>query len=84
MNDDYKFMLLKIEAKRELLGMTKAELARRMNMNRVTLGTMLCGKRIIYADELLKLCVFLGINPASLLSPKLRELFNELWGEENK
>ncbi|WP_165253341.1 helix-turn-helix domain-containing protein [Adlercreutzia sp. ZJ304] len=82
MNENYKFMLTVIETKRKLLGMSKAELARRMDMDSVTLGTMLRGQRIIYADEALRLCVHLDISPTDLMSPELRNHYYSLWGNE--
>ena len=51
MNTISQHILSVVETKREQLGMSKAELARRMDINPVTLGTMLRGTRAMYADE---------------------------------
>lgn len=54
MNTISQHILSVVETKREQLGMSKAELARRMDINPVTLGTMLRGTRAMYADEAIK------------------------------
>lgn len=80
MNDIYRHILNTVESKRVLLGMSKAELARRMEIDSVTLGTMLRGQRSMYADEAMKLCAHLDIDPSELLSPELRRVRSERWG----
>ena len=83
MNEVYRHILNTIETKRKLLGMSKAELARRMNVDPVTLGTML-RQRSMYADEALRLCAYLDIEPSELVSPKLREVHAQCWGRSSR
>ena len=83
-NEIYRHILNTVESKRVLLGMSKAELARRMEVDPVTLGTMLRGQRSMYADEAMKLCTYLDINPSELVSPELRKVHSELWGSCRK
>ncbi|WP_368042433.1 helix-turn-helix domain-containing protein [Gordonibacter massiliensis (ex Traore et al. 2017)] len=84
MNEIYRHILTTVESKRVLLGMSKAELARRMEIDPVTLGTMLRGQRSMYADEAMKLCVYLDIDPSELLSPELRRVHLERWGPRKR
>ena len=74
MNEVYRHILSIVETKRKLLGMSKAELARRTNIDPVTLGTMLRGQRSMYADEALRLYAYLDIEPSELVSPKILEV----------
>ena len=80
MNTISQHILSVVETKREQLGMSKAELARRMDINPVTLGTMLRGTRAMYADEAIKLCAYLDIAPAEFMTPELRKKHSEYWG----
>lgn len=79
-NEIYRHILNTVESKRVLLGMSKAELARRMEIDPVTLGTMLRGQRSMYADDAMKLCAYLDIDPTDLLSPELLKVHAERWG----
>lgn len=81
MSEDARHILAVIEAKRELLGMSKAELARRMGMDPVTMGAMLRGKRSMFADEAFCLCACLDIDPTELTSSEVRRLHSSYWGK---
>lgn len=80
-SEDSKHILAIIESKRELLGMSKAELARRMGMGPVTMGTLLRGERSIFADEVFRLCACLDIDPTELMSPDVRKLHSSYWSK---
>lgn len=83
-SEDSKHILAAVESKRELLGMSKAELARRMGMDSVTMGTMLRGKRSMFADEVFRLCACLDIEPAELMSAEVRKLHSDYWGKNKR
>lgn len=80
MNTVSQHILSVIETKRKHLGMSKAELARRMDIDPVTLGTMLRGKRSMYADEAMRLCTYLDIAPSELMTPELLKEHSAYWG----
>lgn len=84
MSETSKHILAAVEAKRELLGMPKAELARRMGIDSVTMGTMLRGQRSMYADEAMRLCACLDIDPVDLLSPEVRQQHEKYWGKTKR
>lgn len=79
-----KHILAAVETKRELLGMSKAELARRMGIDSVTMGTMLRGQRSMYADEAMRLCACLDIDPMDLISPEVRQQHEKYWGKTKR
>lgn len=79
-----KHILAAVETKRELFGMSKAELARRMGIDSVTMGTMLRGQRSMYADEAMCLCACLDIDPMDLVSPEVRQQHERYWGKTKR
>ena len=51
-------------------GITQRYLADRVNMSYESMSRMLCQKRELSADELLRICATLGIQPQQLCDPK--------------
>lgn len=55
-----------VERKRQFLGMSVAELARRAHVDDKRLRRVLSGERVMSADELVRVCAVLKIPLASL------------------
>lgn len=64
------FILGRLRAAREKLGIPIAELARRTEIGESNLGKALRGKRDLKADELVRLCYALELNELTALIPK--------------
>ena len=61
--DQARQVTLLLEEARIIRGISVAELARRINVDRKRLWYVLNGQREIRVDEFLKLCIVLGIDP---------------------
>lgn len=61
-----------LEERREYVGMSKAELARRRDLTEKVIGSSLLGERCIKAQELVVICHCLGLPLDSLITPWLR------------
>lgn len=59
--EHYRYIVVKLEAARDERGMTVAELARRSDIPRKRLWYILDGQRQLRADELVRLCIVLGM-----------------------
>ena len=55
-----------------------------MGIDSVTMGTMLRGQRSMYADEAMRLCACLDIDPVDLLSPEVRQQHEKYWGKTKR
>ena len=66
--DQARQVTLLLEEARIIRGISVAELARRINVDRKRLWYVLNGQREIRVDEFLKLCIVLGIDPKRFIT----------------
>lgn len=71
MNLSDKEIIVEIERARTGWGISVAELARRIDIDRKRLWYVLNGQREMRVDEFLKLCVALRLDPRSFVSRKM-------------
>lgn len=71
--DQARQVTLLLEEARIIRGISVAELARRINVDRKRLWYVLNGQREIRVDEFLKLCVALGIDPKRFITNDMVE-----------
>lgn len=68
-----KYTIAKLEVARIERGISVAELARRIDVDRKRLWYVLNGQRTMRVDEFLKLCVALRIDPSSFITRDMVE-----------
>lgn len=66
-----------LEARRTVVGISIAELARRVGIDKKRLWYVLNGQREMRVDEFLKLCVALRIDPRSFVTREMVEQIAE-------
>ena len=71
--DHYQFVINVIRCEREMRGISVAELARRADMGEDQLGCALRWRRVLKADELVRVCVVLGVPLEALVPPEMVE-----------
>ena len=71
--DHARQVTLLLEEARIIRGISVAELARRINVDRKRLWYVLNGQREIRVDEFLKLCVALGVDPKRFITNDMVE-----------
>lgn len=71
--DQARQVTLLLEEARIIRGISVAELARRINVDRKRLWYVLNGQREIRVDEFLKLCIVLGIDPKRFIANDMVE-----------
>lgn len=71
--DQARQVTLLLEEARIIRGISVAELARRINVDRKRLWYVLNGQRGIRVDEFLKLCIVLGIDPKRFITNDMVE-----------
>lgn len=71
--DQARQVTLLLEEARIIRGISVAELARRINVDRKRLWYVLNGQREIRVDEFLKLCIVLGIDPKRFITNDMVE-----------
>ena len=69
--DHYQYVINVIRCEREVRGISVAELARRADMGEEQLGCALRWRRVLKADELVRVCVVLGIPLEALVPPEM-------------
>lgn len=69
--EHYRYIVVKLEAARDERGMTVAELARRSDIPRKRLWYILDGQRQLRADELVRLCIVLGMGIYQFVPPEM-------------
>ena len=75
--DIYRFINENLGLKRQERGISIAELARRIGIDRKRLWYVLNGQREMRVDEFLKLCVALRIDPRSFVTREVVEQITE-------
>ncbi len=75
--DTYRFINENLGLKRQERGISIAELARRIGIDKKRLGYVLNGQREMRVDEFLKLCVALRIDPRSFVTREMVEQIAE-------
>ncbi|MCB1561081.1 MAG: helix-turn-helix domain-containing protein [Xanthomonadales bacterium] len=65
--DEYRQLVDQLREKREALGISQAELARRLDRNQQWVSLMERGSRRLDVIEFVEVCVALGSNPISLI-----------------
>lgn len=63
--------MLRITQLREARGWSKAELARRANLNAVTVGQIELGRMVPYPGQLAKLAAVLGVEDGAVLTEEV-------------
>lgn len=71
--DQARQVTLLLKEARIIRGISVAELARRINVDRKRLWYVLNGQREIRVDEFLKLCIVLGIDPKRFITNDMVE-----------
>ena len=71
--DQARQVTLLLEEARIIRGISVAELARRINVDRKRFWYVLNGQREIRVDEFLKLCIVLGIDPKRFITNDMVE-----------
>lgn len=71
--DQARQVTLLLEEARIIRGISVAELARHINVDRKRLWYVLNGQREIRVDEFLKLCIVLGIDPKRFITNDMVE-----------
>ena len=71
--DQARQVTLLLKEARIIRGISVAELARRINVDRKRLWYVLTGQREIRVDEFLKLCIVLGIDPKRFITNDMVE-----------
>lgn len=75
--DIYRFINENLGLKRQERGISIAELARRIGIDKKRLWYVLNGQREMRVDEFLKLCVALRIDPCSFVTREVVEQITE-------
>ena len=75
--DIYRFINENLGLKRQERGISIAELARRIGIDKKRLWYVLNGQREMRVDEFLKLCVALRIDPRSFVTREVVEQITE-------
>ncbi len=75
--DIYRFINENLGLKRQERGISIAELARRIGIDKKRLWYVLNGQREMRVDEFLKLCVALRIDPRSFVTREMVEQITE-------
>lgn len=75
--DIYRFINENLGLKRQERGISIAELARRIGIDKKRLWYVLNGQREMRVDEFLKLCVALRIDPRSFITREVVEQITE-------
>ena len=75
--DIYRFINENLGLKRQERGISVAELARRIGIDKKCLWYVLNGQREMRVDEFLKLCVALRIGPRSFVTREMVEQITE-------
>lgn len=75
--DIYRFINENLGLKRQERGISIAELARRIGIDKKRLWYVLNGQREMRVDEFLKLCVTLRIDPRSFVTREVVEQITE-------
>ncbi len=75
--DTYRFINENLGLKRQERGISIAELARRIGIDKKRLWYVLNGQREMRVDEFLKLCVALRIDPRSFVTREMVEQIAE-------
>lgn len=75
--DIYRFINENLGLKRQERGISIAELARRIGIDKKRLWYVLNGQREMRVDEFLKLCVALQIDPRSFVTREVVEQITE-------
>lgn len=75
--DTYRFINENLGLKRQERGISIAELARRIGIDKKRLWYVLNGQRKMRVDEFLKPCVALRINPRSFVTREMVEQITE-------
>lgn len=71
--DDSEYMLLRLNRVRQDRGISIAELARRIGVDRKRLWYVFNGQREMRVEEFLKLCIALKVDPRSFITKDMVE-----------